>query len=265
MLRTPTALALATVLAAAPAFAGVTYTAETRAEGQGAEMQSNKVRAAVDGPKARIEFLESGNPMMEKGTYLLTTDGGQTMYLVNPEEKVYSKWDLEAMMGAAGGALKMARGFMKMTFGEPKVEKLLEEDGPAMHGLPTKHYRFRTSYKMEMSVLGRKSSSATVTEEELWTTTAVDAPGMGAWLRKGPPKTGDAELDKLIGSEMDKVTGFPLKRLATSTSTDEKGKKQVSKTTMEVTSLDADATVPAAQLQLPAGYEEQPLFPFGEE
>jgi hypothetical protein len=259
------ALALTLAAGAAPADAAISYVAETKAEGVGAEMQTNKVRAVVDGAKARVEFLESGNPIMKKGSYLLTTDGAETMLLVNPKDEVYSKWDLDAMMGVAGGALKMARGFVKMSFSDPKVEKLVEEAGPTLHGLPTTHVRYRTSYTMEMSVLGRKNSSATVTEEDLWVTTALDAPALGAWLRKDPPKTGDENLDKMMRLEMGKVSGFPLKRVTTSTSTDKEGKRQVTKTTMEVTELDRSATAPPGSFQVPAGYEEQPLFPFGEQ
>ena len=62
---------------------------------------------------------------------------------------------------------------------------------------------------------------------------------------------------------MNKVTGFPLKRIAVTTSTDQDGKKQTSKTTMEVTELDREATIPAGAMQLPSGYREQPLLPTG--
>lgn len=255
-------LALALAFACAtPAFAGITYTAVTSADGKGAEMQASTVKAAVDSGKARVEFVSSGNPIMGKGTYLLTNDGGKTMYLVNPEEKSYSKWDLDAMMGAAGGVMKAMGGFMKMTFSDPKVEKLLEEPGPTMLGVPTTHYRFRTSYSMQMSVMGHKSASSNVTEEDIWTTTELGDPALGAWMRKGPPKTGDEQLDKLFSAEMSKVTGFPMKRVAKVTQTDANGKAQTSTTTMEVTALDRDAAVPPATFAMPSGYEERPLFP----
>jgi len=141
------ALACATVTA----HAGWEYTAVTKAEGgKHSDMQDTKVHALVDGTKARIEFAESKNPLMGAGTYLLTTDAGKTARLVNPGEKCYSEWDMKKMMGMAGGIM----GMMNMKVKDQKVEKLLEEKGPSLLGLPTTHYKFRTSYTMEISFMG---------------------------------------------------------------------------------------------------------------
>src|SRR5882757_4344298 len=81
-------LGAALFVAAAPAFAGIHYKSTTKSEGprgQGSEVQ---VEGWVAGEKARVEFKESSNPSpaTQKGTYLLTKDGGKTLYLVNPEE-----------------------------------------------------------------------------------------------------------------------------------------------------------------------------------
>ena len=85
---------------AAQSFAGVVLVAKTTAEGgKGAEQQNSIVKTWVSGDNGKTMFEESANPMMAKGTYIITKDGGKTMYLVNPEDKTYMKWDLDSHHG----------------------------------------------------------------------------------------------------------------------------------------------------------------------
>jgi len=246
---------------AAPVSAGVYYKSVTRGEGgPNADMGNMVMKGWAEGEKARIEMVESNNPMTEAGTYFLTTDSGKLIYLVNPKEKTYSKWDMEAMVGAAGNAMKAARGFVSIKFSQPKVEKLLEENGGTIVGLPTTHYRYRTSYSMEMKVMGMKQSSAVVNEEEIWSTSKLTAAVLGVWLKKEPPKFGDEQLDALVKAEMGKVQGIPLKTVTVSTTTDNKGKSQVTKTTMEVVEFET-VNVPDGKFVLDPSYKEVPMFP----
>lgn len=245
---------------AAPASAGVYYKSVTKSEGgPNAEMSNMTMKGWAEGDKARIEVVESGNPMTGAGTYFLTTDGGKLVYLVDPKEKTYSKWDMEAMVGMAGNAMKAARGFVSMKFSQPKVEKLLEEDGGIIVGLPTTHYRYRTSYSMEMKVMGMKQSSTVVNEEDIWSTSKLTAAVLGVWLKKEPPKFGDEQLDALVKAEMGKVHGIPLKTVTVATTTDNKGKSQVTKTAMEVVELEM-TNVPDSKFVLDPSYKETPLF-----
>ena len=92
------ALAAALALAAAPAFAGIHYKSTTHTDGS-SKVGDAQVEGWVSGAKARVDFRESGNPVAKKGSYLITKDGGKTVYLVNPEEKSYALWDLKAMIG----------------------------------------------------------------------------------------------------------------------------------------------------------------------
>ena len=255
------ALAVATVLVmAAPSFAGVVYSAKTTGEGaKGAEAQSSTVRAWVSEGNAKVLFEASQNPMTESGSYLITKDGGQTIYLVNPEDKTYAKWDLEAMMQLATGAMKMVN--LKIT--DPKVEKLAEGLGVPILGVPTTHYKFRTSYGMQMKFFGMSQSNTIVQDEEIWAAPSLLDAGFGIWLRKTPPKSGDKDFDALMKSEMQKMTGFPLKRITVTTTTDKKGKQETTRTTMEVTELKMQP-IPGSTFEIPADYKETELVPTGE-
>ncbi len=258
-------VAAALLCAAGSAFAGVYYEAVTTTEGKGGGMGDVTVHAWVDGEMAKVEFTESGNPFMGPGTYLLTRNGGKTVYLVNPSEKTYAEWDMEAMMNMAGGAMKMAKGMMNMKFSDPQVEKVDEEAGGTILGLPTTHYVYRTTYSMEMKFMGMHQKNTTVQDQEIWSTTALDMPAMGIWLKDSGPKTGDEQLDALVQAEMDKVKGFPLKQVTVTTTTDEKkGKSQTSTTTMEVTKLEK-TSVPESTFVIPASYTETSLVPEGGE
>ncbi len=254
--RTWAAAAVAAgAMAACTARAGWEYTLTTKSESGNKRAKPTQmlIRAWVDGDKARVEFLEGGGTGMSKGTFLVTTDAGKVAYLVNPTEKTYMKWDAEGLAGMGG--MMQAMG---MKFSAPKVEKLVEERGEKILGYATTHYRFRTSYTMDMNFMGFAQSSAVVNEEDIWATTELKDPGMGMWLKKREFKTGDKELDALIAAEVSKAKGMPLKRLAKNTSKDNRGNEQVTTTVMEVTEL-KQATPAASLFELPGGYTERAM------
>ncbi|HJX29959.1 MAG TPA: DUF4412 domain-containing protein [Thermoanaerobaculia bacterium] len=253
-------LALLLALAAMPAFAGVHYKSVTRnQDANGKSLGDMAVEGWVTGSNARVEVTASDNPILKKGTFLVTKDGGKTLYLVDPKEKTYGEWDVQAMLGAAGAMLNSMGPLVKMEFSDPKVEKLAEDAGPTIAGLPTRHFKYRTSYTMKMKVMGMGQESAVVSEQDLWVTDKINDAALGVWLRNTPPKTGNEQLDKLIDSEIGKVTGYPMKMVTVSTSTSKKGKATVTRSTMEVTELDTNANV-TASFDVPAGYEEVPMM-----
>lgn len=259
-------LTLILALAALPAFAGIHYKSVTKTEDGQTKGSSMAVEGWVSGEKARVEFKDSGNPAAKEGAWLLTKDGGKTIYLVDPEEKTYAEWNLQAMLGLVGSVMQGMGPLFKIEFSDPKVEKLLEEDGGTVAGLPTRHYRYRTSYLMKMRVLGMANEANVVTEQDIWATDRLQDVGLGIWLRSDPPRTGNEQFDKLIAAEAGKTQGFPLKTVTVSTTTQKKGNKQtVTRSTMEVTQLDANANVPGSSFEIPAGYKETQLMPTAEE
>ena len=238
---------------ASTSWAGVTYTAVTRTIlGSTNHVGDMRVKAWVDGKQARMDFVESELPQLESGTYLVTSDGGDTAYLVDPRSHTYQRWDINSMIGNMADLMRALRSQMKARFEQPRVEKLLEEAGPLMDGMPTRHYRYRTSYKAYLE-LNETETISTVTEEDIWTTAAIKEPGLMALLNKRP-SSGDEELDRIIQQEMAKVSGFPLKRV-TSTRTETTKETSESRTEMEVVELKTVPVAPSVFL-LPKGYAE---------
>jgi hypothetical protein len=255
-----------TCIASVPAFAGVHYKSVTKTEDAQTKGSSMAVEGWVSGEKARVEFKESANPAAKQGSWLLTKDGGKTIYLVDPEEKTYAEWNLQAMLGLVGSVMQGMGPLLKIEFSDPKVEKLLDEDGGTVSGLPTRHYRYRTSYLMKMRVLGMANDANVVTEQDIWSTDRLQDVGLGIWLRSDPPRTGNEQFDKLITAEAGKTHGFPLKTVTVSTTTQKKNNKQtVTRSTMEVTQLDTSANVPGSSFEIPAGYKETQLMPTAEQ
>lgn len=250
--------------AAVPGSAGIHYKSSTKTEGANGRSGGDIVAEGwVSGDNAKVAFVESaGNPIAQKGTYLITKDGGKTLYLVNPEEKTYAEWSLQGMLGTMGAVMNGMGPLLKIQFSDLKVDKISEEDGGTLLGLPTKHFKYRTSYTMSVKVLGMGNVSDVVSEQDVWATTKLTDAGMGVWLRSEPPRTGNAEFDKLITAESGKFQGLPLKMVTVSTSTSKKGgKSTTTKSTMEVTELDANANVPASAFEIPSGYEETQVLP----
>lgn len=237
-------------------FAGyqITVKSTTDAGSHGKKGQdANVVQMTTDSNKARMDFIEGQNPGAEKGSYILTQDGGKTFIMVMPKDKTYMKWDMDSMMGMAGAMGSM----MQMKITDPKVETLLDEAGESLLGYPTRHYKFHTSYQMSMTVMGFKKESAISKDEEVWTTTKLDLSTLGAWAGK-MPKTNNEDFDKLIKAEKGKMKGVPLKSLSVQTSTDSQGKATINKTGMEVTEIKT-VGANAASLEIPADFQEMSL------
>jgi hypothetical protein len=248
-------------VAAVPCFAGIHYKSTTHTQGAKNQNMDIAVEGWVSGDHAKIEFKESGNPIAKQGTYLITRDGGKTLYLVNPEDKTYAQWDLQGMLGLVGGLMNGMGPLLKIEISDPKVEKLADESGGTILGMPTRHVRLRSSYTMKVRVLGMGNVSNSVMEQDIWTTDRFQDIAMGVWLRSDPPHTGNEDFDKLLRAETGKIGGIPLKMVTVTTSTSQKNNKQtVTRTSMEVTQLDT-VTVPAAAFEIPAGYKETQLLP----
>lgn len=260
---TPAVLAVLAVLfvaAAMPALGGVHYKAATDTDNGAGRADHVQVEGWVSSGKGRIEFVQSGNPIAKPGTYILTRDGGHTIYLVDPQDKSYAQWSIDGMVGMVGSLMNSLGPLVRIQFSDPKVEKLLEEDGGTVAGQPTRHYRYRTSYTMSIKVLGMGRPSAVVSDEDMWVATGLSDPALGLWLRAEPPRTGNPDFDGLMAANWAKPTGFPLKIATVSTRTDKAGKQAVSRHTMEVTELTTTA-VPDSRFEIPAGYQEKSPLP----
>ncbi|MEM9290748.1 MAG: DUF4412 domain-containing protein [Acidobacteriota bacterium] len=250
-------MVLVAVLCAAPAQAGFYYEAITKNQvDRGPSPGDTQVQGWVEGASAKIIFTESDNPMAAEGTYLITTDGGQTIYLVNPKEETYSEWDIEAMLQTANAMLESLGGVVKFSFENVEVQEVDSGSGGEILGYSTKYTKHRTAYDIEVRVLGIKRRSSVETLQEAWSTNALSDEAFGVWLGQQPINTGNEELDELIQSQAQQLDGFPLKTVQVSVNRNKKGEVENRSTvTTEVTKLDRQS-IPAKTFEIPSNFTE---------
>jgi hypothetical protein len=269
------AAALALTLSAGATHAGLVFTQEIKGEGEAAQFQNMTMHTSIDTGGAKMEIVSSGSPLLAAGSYLLVQPDDDAMLLVNPKEKTYASFDIGAMLGAAGQMMggMGAEGGIKMSFSDPIVEKLLEEDGGTLLGRATKHYRWRTRYTMTMAMpMGMSMAMATDQTQDVWVADiAIDPKILRSFSNMGAGASLPADFQKIVETAKAQQKGFPLKMVTTS-STKSTGtgamaammarasdgeKPQTS--TMIVTEL-KEESVPASVFAIPAGYRETELM-----
>jgi hypothetical protein len=256
----PVCSALMLAIAAVPMTvdASYYYEAVTRSEGDGPN-HSSTVTAWVDGDKAMITFQQQDQTgLFSAGSYLLTTDGGATLYFVNPDERTYSEMDMEGLFNMIGNVMNAMGGMVRMEFTDFKKQKVSEAPGESILGYPTTHHHYDTGYTMSMSVLGMRNEMRTDTQYHFWCTPGFEGAGFDVWLRPDRFRTGHEELDQLIAQEFVSLDCLPLRTRAIETRTGGRGRATTTNTTTEVTVL-REEQAPAGTFELPAGYEAQPL------
>lgn len=247
-------LALGALIAGSAA-AGVAYKSETKMTREGKRKEEiTRVQGWADGAKARVSIEESDNEMFGEGNYLVSPGTGD-VFLVNPQEKTYMRFDPAAALGVLGALGESEGGFMNFDISDVTTAKVLEEPGEAILGHDTTHYRFQTGYTMTLKVMGMGRRDRVETTVDSWNAAALSDAGLGIWLRERRPKTGDEDFDKLIDSSMTDVEGFPLKSVSVVTTTSKKGKKSTATYTTLVTDL-ATETIDPGMFVIPADFQE---------
>ncbi len=249
------------IAAALPLRAGIYYEARTDSQTEGRKNNdSYTVSGWVDGPNAKIQFEQSENPMLEKGTYLLTTDGGETVHLVNAEEETYMVFDLASVLSTVGELDEMSGGMVGIDFENGRSEVVSKGAGEPLLGRSTTRLEWASSYTMSLKVLGMKRENQIETVTEAWLSEELDDLGFGVWLQKGPPKTGDPDLDAALAAGWEDFKGFPLKSVVRTTNTGKKGKTTVTTMVTEVTTL-REESVAATTFVIPDHFTPIQMMP----
>ena len=259
--RLAAVLAAALVLAAlaAPASAGLYFeqTVESSGQGRGPDM---RVRGWADGDRVRIDYLDSNHGIVARGSYLLTRDGGANVYLIDPEKKTWSRWEMAAVFSMLGQIEESTGGMMTIDFREPLAERLGTDDGGALLGHATTRHRWRTGYTMDMKLAFIDRSDRVETVSEAWVAPSIRDPALSIWFNATPPTTGDPELDEILLAQTRHLDGMVLKLVQDTTTTDKKGSRSSQRIVMEVTTLRRE-TPDASVFAMPVGYTETPLVP----
>jgi hypothetical protein len=238
-----------------PGLASAGYYFETTTSTEsGRSTDTSTVHAWVDGENGKIEFQDADKSgMFEAGSYMLTTDGGDTLFIVDDDKRTISEIDFAQLFQLIGDLSEASGGVVEFSFKDFSNERLLEEPGDTILGYPTTHYKFKTGYTMSFGVFGFTRDNRAENDQDVYCTDALNSGGFSAWLRPDRFRTGNEEMDAAIRSSFSDLNCLPLRTRTASTMTSGR-REQTSVSTMEVTVL-REESIPAATFELPADYE----------
>lgn len=208
-------LFLAQLLLAVPGFAasGIHFKATTTFDGPNTALTTNEdgdkedmevvrtgtrtdVEGWVSGDSLKVVFLDSNDPAIHIGSAMLSTDGGASFVLLNPENKTYAKARFDAYGRASEATGKKLTKWLKL---EPKNLVVTPGAGPSSRsiaGVSGNARDFSVTFETKNRLPGSKHSGSTTITHQL-----VTVPGnatLGAWLSIAPPTTGHAPSDASV-------------------------------------------------------------------
>jgi hypothetical protein len=217
------------------AMAGIEFTSKITNKGG---QTISRAKGWVDGPKARIEYVSGQTSAgLKRGSYILSKDGGKTVYAVDPQNKSYMKFDIDKLASKVGDFMNAASGFINLKFTNPNFKTISDSRGTELYGLSTRHVKTETSYTVTASVFGQKNITSVSRKDEIWLTKKLKDSGMKIWTQQRSIKTGNQDIDKIIASETKRLDGIPLKITSVTTTTENNSKPDVTTVTHEITSL----------------------------
>jgi hypothetical protein len=229
-------------------------------------------RGTYAGDDAKLEIIDAASSsggseaFGGKGTYFIVKDGGKEMFLVNPSEKSYMKWDIANMFAGMSKVVNAVGGLVKMQMSDIKIDAQDLGAGESVQGYPTRHIRMVQNYTMSASMFGRKSVSRSET-----TTDYYFAPSLSIanpFVSNSQQMAMMSQLDMFNNPDYKKQMaaanakmpkkGVPLKTVTTQVTTDEKGKKETSVTTMEMVNFKS-SNVSSKEFAIPSDYTKMEM------
>jgi hypothetical protein len=266
------AAAVLMLFGSSASFGGLTFTAVTSTDGK----TSSTAQVWSDGTKMKtLVTTAADNPMMPPGSYILVNEQG--MYLVNPEASTFARFDVSMFTGMTQ-ALNESGVMNTFEFKDIAIEKTLDEAGESIEGYATRHYQFKSTWKMVMA--GSPMTTQVDSVEDIWTTTELAIPAQASL--SFDQSTLPPSVQELADAQgLSNVEGFPLRTVTAQTTKVDMGMRGFgaglaqrmanramgggggnTTTTIEVTDIE-EVDVPAETFVIPAEYTETQLFQTG--
>ena len=223
-------------------------------------------RGTFAGDDAKLEILEASaqsggqEAFGGKGTYFIVRKGGAEMFLVNPSEKAYMKWDMVAMLAGMSKIMNAVGGLVKMEISDVKIEAKELGAGPTVQGYPTKHIQMIQNYTVSARVFGRTSKTRSETTTDYYFAPlrianpfAANSEQMAMMAQFDMFNTPEFKNQMAAAQAKMPKTGAPIRTETKMVSTDEKGKQETSTSIMEMTNFKA-GNIPASAFAIPSDY-----------
>ena len=260
-----------TFIAANPFTDGMTYEFQMKSQSTrtgNKEQVTMRGRGTYAGDEAKIEILEAGSStggtetFGGKGTYFIVKDAGKEMYLVNPKDKQYMKWDIANMFAGMAKVMNAVGGVVKMQMSDVHIDAQDLGPGEMIQGYPTHHYRMTQNYTMTASVFGHTSTtkSATTTDYYFAPSLRIANPFVSNSNQMAMASSMDVfnnpDFKNQMMAAQAKIqkSGIPLKTVTTTNSTDSKGKTETTVSTMEMINF-TKANIPSSAFAIPSDYQ----------
>jgi hypothetical protein len=252
-------------------FGGLTFTTVTTADGK----ESSSAQMWTDGAKMKtVVSMAADNPMMPPGSYILVNEQG--LFLVNPEASTYARFDMSMAQGMTQ-ALNESGIANTFEFKDIGIEKTLDEAGESIEGYSTRHYQFKSTWKMVMA--GSPMTTQVDSVQDIWTTTELAIPTQAS-AQFDPSSLPPSVQEFAAAQGISNVEGFPLRTITEQTTKMDMGvsgfgaglaQRMANRamggagnvtTTVEIKDIQ-EIDIPAETFEIPAGYTETQLFQTG--
>jgi len=180
---------------------------------EGGKSQKKNEIVAVDGDKARVDFLGEAKEKTAKTPYLLTIDGGKSWVLGNTYKGEFycANVDPVTFFKNVGEIVTDVMELVNPKVFEIKVTKTKEAPGPKILEFPTTHVQLVTTAKAQASVMFKKYEYTMKITDDVWYTTKLEIqPFRKRWM-EALKQSGYEKLDKMFSDWAKQIPGPILK------------------------------------------------------
>ncbi len=256
--------------AATPLTDGLTYEFVMKSQSTrtgNKEVIAMKGRGTYAGDEAKLEILDASTSTggMQafggKGTYFILKGGGSEMYLVDPSQKQYMKWDIANMFAGLSKMMNAVGGMVKMQMSDVHIDAHDLGAGETIQGYATRHVEMTQNYTVTTSVFGRSSKTQSQSTIDYYFAPSLkianpfvsNSQQMAMVSQMNMFNNPDYKNQMAAAQAKIPKSGVPLKTVTTVISTDDKGKIDTTVTTMEMVNFH-HTDIPASAFAIPSGY-----------
>ncbi len=192
--------------------AGLTYRFDSVTEGMARSTIAGVVK--VDGPKVRMDVVRGDGTVFKDGGVVLSHDGGRTVRVADLAERTFYDVKIEDLAGDAAGLLAQFGSSITFTLQNPRVSVRDLGASQKIEGFRTRRTLVETSHDLRVDAMGQGITIRIVTRNEVWTTDQIEG-ALAGFLQMQGVRTGVAAIDGILEAQSGKITGFPLRQVAT--------------------------------------------------
>lgn len=241
-------LAFAVLSTTPSAIAGLAYDFTSTSSGMASQTIAGSVKA--EGKSIRIDITTGDGMLFENGSFVVSSNGGQTMSVVNPKAKTFYQLDLAQLIGGADALLRQFGGALTFNVRNPRVRVTGGGDSDTIEGFQTRKSRVDSTYEIAVEGLGQPMVIRMQLATDVWWTDKVSSEFTNFLQMRGF-RTGVEAVDKLIATEAGTIKGFPMKQITT-TKVNLAGNEMTTTSTSTVKNV-RRAAIPASSFAVPAG------------